>query len=81
MTVQTETRSGLDRLMQRGRQAQDTAAGCHSLAAADMLRAGSMDTVMGRAKLEHSAASWTARGDMLQRLDASHEARLRAAAA
>jgi hypothetical protein len=81
MTTQPETRSGLDRLTQRGRQLHDTAAGCHGLAAADRARASAMDTAMGRAKLEHSAAAWMARGDMLQRLDASHEARLRAIAA
>ena len=81
MIVIPESKSGLDRLIQRGRQSHDTAAGCHALAAADVDRASRMDTAMGRAKLEHSAASWAARGDMLQRLDNSHEARLRALAA
>ena len=81
MTISATSKSGLDRLIQRGRQAHDTAAGCHSMAAADRDRAGTMDTAMGRAKLEHSAAAWAARGDMLQRLTASHEARLRAGAA
>ena len=81
MITPTSSKSGLDRLVQRGRLAHDTAAGCHAMAAADLVRAGGMDTAMGRAKLEHSAASWTSRGDMLQRLTSSHEARLRAAAA
>jgi hypothetical protein len=81
MTIPTHSKSGLDRLIQRGRQSHDTAAGCHSMAAADLLRAGAMDTAMGRAKLEHSAATWTARGDMLHRLSASQDARQRAAAA
>jgi hypothetical protein len=81
MTAPTPSKAGLDRLIQRGRQAHDTAAGCHSLAAADLDRAERMDTAQGRAKLEHSAASWASRGDMLQRLDDSHEARLRAVAA
>jgi hypothetical protein len=81
MTIPLQSKSGLDRLIQRGRQAHDTAAGCHSMAAADLDRAGRMDTAQGRAKLEHSAATWSARGDMLQRLTASHEARLRAGAA
>jgi hypothetical protein len=81
MTIPSNSKSGLDRLVQRGRMAHDTAAGCHALAAADLVRADEMDTAMGRAKLEHSAASWTSRGDMLQRLSASHDARMRAAAA
>ena len=81
MTPISNTKSGLDRLVQRGRQAHDTAAGCHAMAAADLARAGLMDTAMGRAKLEHSAASWSSRGNMLHRLDVSHEARLRAGAA
>ena len=81
MTSIPPSKSGLDRLIQRGRQAHDTAEGCHSFAAADLARAGKMDTAQGRAKLEHSAATWAARGDMLQRLTASHEARLRAVAA
>ena len=81
MTTPTSSKSGLDRLVQRGRQAQDTALGCHGLAAADLLRAGEVDTAMGRAKFEHSAAAWQARGDMLQRLDLSQAGRLRAAAA
>jgi hypothetical protein len=80
MTITAQSKSGLDRLIQRGRQAHDTAAGCHSMAAADLDRAGTMDTAMGRAKLEHSAATWTARGDMLQRITTSHEARLRTTA-
>ena len=81
MTLTAQGKSGLDRLIQRGRQAHDTAAGCHSMAAADLDRAGQMDTAMGRAKLEHSAATWTARGDMLQRITASQDERMRAAAA
>ncbi|HEY0149596.1 MAG TPA: hypothetical protein VGB70_11420 [Allosphingosinicella sp.] len=81
MTTQTGSKSGLDRLVQRGRQAQDTALGCHGLAAADLLRAGLGVTDMERRKFEHSAATWTARGDMLHRIDLSQAGRLRAAAA
>ncbi len=81
MTIAKISKSGLDRLIQKGRLSHDTAAGCHAMAAADIVRAAGMDTAMGRAKLEHSAASWTSRGDMLQRLSLSHEARLRSAAA
>ena len=66
---------GLDRLNHRHKQAHDTASGCRTLAANDLVRAGGMETERGRAKLEHSAATWSARADMLQRLDESAEAR------
>lgn len=81
MTLPNNSNSGLDRLVQRGRQVHDTAAGCLALAAADLARATRMATAMGRAKLEHSAASWSSRADMLNRLSASQNARLRAGVA
>lgn len=55
--------------------AQDTAAGCHELAAADLARASLMDTENGRRRLESSASSWTSRAQLIQRLDDSFEAR------
>src|SRR5687767_11615389 len=58
--------SGLPR---HRRSTRDTVAGCRASAGADLLQAASMDTVNGRLRFEHSAASWTARGDLLQRLD------------
>lgn len=60
---------------QLGRQERDTAAGCRIRAEEDLRQAGSMDTDQGRRKFEHSAASWTARGDLLQRLEASFKTR------
>ena len=53
----------------------DSVEGCRTRATADLVAAGTMATVNARRKLEHSAASWTARGDLLQRLDDSFEAR------
>jgi hypothetical protein len=64
----------------RGKDARETALGCRENAAADMLRAGGMDTVNGRQVFETSAASWTKRADMLQRIETGIEARQNAAA-
>lgn len=61
--------------MRQGKQPHDTAAGCRVRAEADLARADEMDTAHGRERFEHSAASWTARGDLLARLDASRAAR------
>jgi hypothetical protein len=54
---------------------QDTAVGCHELAAADLARALLMDTENARQRFETSASSWTARAELIQRLDDSFEAR------
>lgn len=59
----------------------DTPEGCRQRAAADLIAAGEMDTANGRLRFEHSAVSWTARADLLQRLEDSSEARRIAAAA
>ena len=66
---------GLPPPMRHGKQPQDTAAGCRVRAEADLAQSQRMDTVHGRQRFEHSAASWTARGDLLARLDASRAAR------
>lgn len=63
------------------KQPHDTAAGCHAFAEADRVRASAMVMGHGRAKFEHSAATWQARSDMLQRLADSQRARLAAKAA
>lgn len=60
---------------QHSKQPQDTAAGCRIRAEADLEQAGRMDTAHGRERFEHSAASWTARGELLARLDASRAVR------
>ena len=66
----------LERLVQRGKQPHDTAAGCRERAADDLARAQTMDTPARRAKLGESAAAWTRRGELLQRLETSFLARL-----
>lgn len=70
----------LPRLARPNRQPQDTEAGCRERAAANLAQAATMDTAHGRGRLEHSAASWTTRADLLHRLDESSEARRNAGA-
>ena len=61
----------LPRLSPRTTKApQDTAAGCRARAAADLVTAATMDTANGRQKLEHSATTWSERGELLTRLEA-----------
>ncbi|WP_129791879.1 hypothetical protein [Sphingosinicella sp. CPCC 101087] len=50
------------------KQTQNTVAGCRLLAEGDLARALRTDTEQGRRKFEHSAATWTQRGDMLENL-------------
>lgn len=59
----------------------DTPEWCRERAALDLVAAGEMDTANGRLRFEHSAVSWTARADLLQRLKDSFEAKRIAAAA
>ncbi|PSJ40577.1 hypothetical protein C7I55_09630 [Sphingomonas deserti] len=61
--------------------ATDTPDGCRTRATADLASAVLMDTENGRRRLEHSAATWYARADLIQRLDDSFAARQAAAAA
>src|SRR5687768_10201779 len=62
----------------RDKDARETAAGCRERATADLTRALVMDTVNGRQVFEKSAANWTKRADMLQRIETGIEARLHA---
>jgi hypothetical protein len=55
---------------------RDTAEGCRERATADMVSALAMSTANGRQVFEKSAASWTKRADMLQRIETGIEARL-----
>ena len=57
------------------RDQRDTAEGCRELAAADLLKAAPMLIANERARMEASAASWTARAELLARLEASFAAR------
>ena len=71
----------LPRLPMGTKQAQDTVAGCRLRAEADLTRSSAMDTAHGREKLEHSAATWSARADLLQRIETGARARLERSAA
>ena len=62
----------LERLaIQHHKQPQDTELGCRAFAAADLLQAGLLTGAYPRARMEHSAATWTARADLLHRVEAS----------
>ncbi len=61
-----------------GKLSHDTVSGCRENARFDTAQADKMGTSNARSKYEHSAASWTARGDMLQRFQENQEARLAA---
>lgn len=52
----------------KNKQSRDTIEGCRLLAKDDLARALGCDTDHGRLKFEHSAATWTERGDMLENL-------------
>ena len=64
----------------RARDARDTAAGCRDKASADLLQSLAASTANGRRVLETSAASWTARAELLQRIETGIESRLHAPA-
>lgn len=61
----------------RRKRPEDTAVGCRALAAADLLRAANLTGAHIRWRFEHSAAAWTARADLLGRIEAGFEARAR----
>jgi len=71
----------LERLsVARHRQPQDTEQGCRALAADDLARAAILTGAFPRARMEHSAATWTARADLLHRVETgAAAARLKAA--
>ena len=52
-----------------GKRSEDTAAGCRANAAADLGRAHAPGGDFMRLRLEHSAAVWTERADLLERLE------------
>jgi hypothetical protein len=63
----------------RTKDSRDTAEGCRDRASADLAQAGTMNTVNGRQVLEKSAASWTTRAELLERIETGIEARRTAA--
>lgn len=64
-----------------GKAPGDTVVGCRARAAADLAMAATMDTLNGRRRFEHSAATWNARAGFLQRLADSSDSRRTAAMA
>lgn len=62
-----------------GKDGRDTATGCRDRASADLLQALAASTANGRRVLESSAASWTTRAQLLQRIETGIEARRDAA--
>jgi hypothetical protein len=73
--------AGMERIAGgRFKQPQDTAVGCRAFAAANLASAAALTGAYPRARMEHSAATWTARADLLHRLETGIAAtRLRAA--
>jgi hypothetical protein len=52
------------------RKPEDTAAGCRLLASDDRARAEASDSAHMRVRLTSSAATWTIRAELLERLEA-----------
>jgi hypothetical protein len=53
------------------KQRHDTAEGCRDRATADLLEAVTMATAHSRQMLERSSAAWTARAEVLHRIESS----------
>ena len=60
-----------DEIVERVKKREDTAAGCHSLAEDDRVRAAANGNLHMRACLERSADTWTARANLLTRLESA----------
>ena len=58
------------------KQLQNSSGGCRQLAQGSLDEAALSTVPNLRHRLEHSAATWTARADMLERLDRKRDARL-----
>jgi hypothetical protein len=56
-------------IVRSGKRVEDTAMGCRANAAADLNRAEAPGGDFMRLRLEHSAAVWSARADLLERLE------------
>ena len=59
----------------RRKRPEDTPEGCRSFAADDRDRAATFTVDQARSRYERSAAAWTARADLLDRLEAKFQAR------
>ena len=69
----------LRHIVRSGKRAEDTAAGCRANASADLLRAHAPGGDFMRLRLEHSAAVWSERADLLARLEKNFLRRANAA--
>lgn len=64
------------RYLRKGpREPSNTPEGCREKARLDLAQAATLSNCNARLKYEHSAASWTARADLLQQIDNNFEAR------
>ena len=66
-------------LVLRRKKLEDTPAGCRALAAADLCRADELTGDHARWRYRHSAESWLARAELLDRLEAKFQERQRRA--
>jgi hypothetical protein len=66
-------------IVRSGKRAEDTAAGCRANAAADIGRASAPGGDFMRQRLEHSAAVWSERAELLERLETKFRRRTSAA--
>ncbi|HSQ99503.1 MAG TPA: hypothetical protein VLM36_06260 [Sphingomicrobium sp.] len=57
------------------RRPEDSADGCRALAKSDCEKAAEVPSGHMRARFERSAAAWTTRAGLLERIEASFEAR------
>lgn len=64
-------------IVRSGKRAEDTAMGCRANAAADLGRAGAPGGDFMRLRLERSAAVWSERADLLDRLEKKSRERRR----
>jgi len=62
------------------RKREDTAEGCREMALDDRARAADVGSDHMRDRLERSAEAWTDRANLLQRLETSFSARIKAQA-
>lgn len=75
--VALQRRSPPRHIVRSGKRAEDTGLGCRAKAAADLVRAGAPGGDFMRLRLEHSAAVWTERADLLERLEEQSRQRTR----
>ena len=65
--------------VRHNKRAEDTGAGCRANAAADLARAGAPGGDYMRERLERSAAVWTERATLLERLERNFKRRMHSA--